>query len=424
MATSLEEQLLNIKKKAMGIGMSAGLIASLLATAMAPSALAAITIGSAGNVPVGGTSATAATFTFTEQAIASIPTNTAGSFTVTIAPAAPGAGSVSFVGTPSTAGSTGSLGATASIAGPVLTVNIAGSDVVNIESIIVTGLKISAAAGTSLGAITATLSAGTGSLAGAAAIFSGGGTATGTLAVGHGIGAASYLVNLTSPGCAFSNTGGTAGLYAFATSPESLAGTASAVVAGQQTLTITTVGGAANVHNANEVVSQTTGCAASSTLASPGTVVAALTYATLANPSVFPGENNSVAGGLTLLEPSIGFLPAASTFTFTITTPGVVFSTAPTITDNNAAMVLTAPVISVNRLTATVTVTTASTIAPALITLSGILYDVAASVPAGTFISVGRRDEWGAGRPAADEHQRRRLPRDHRHGAEPDGLHR
>jgi len=471
---------LNIKKKALGIGMSAGLIASLLATAVAPAALAAITIGSAGNVPVGGTSATAASFTFTEQAIASIPTNTAGSFTVTIAPAAPITGSVSFVGTPSTVGSTGSLGATASIAGSVLTVNIAGSDTGNIESIFVTGLKISAAAGTSLGAITATMSAGTGSLAGAAAIFSGGGTATGTLAVGHGVGALSYLVNLTSPGCAFSNTGGTAGLYAFATSPESLAGTASPVVAGQQTLTITTVGGAANVHNANEVVSQTTGCAASSTLASPGTVVAALTYNSLGNATVFPGENSQIASNLTLTEPSAGFLAVGSTFTFSILTPGVVFSTAPsvsvpmvqqqTITFGGAtanthavgttftqiqgaptsctasgtlvtaitvpvsSVVLTpttpacpflltagtvlngvftsnteqgpvtgvgaivsvpssniglsAAVVSASRTSATVTVTVAST-TPATITLSGILYDVLASVPTGTFVSVG-----------------------------------
>src|ERR1019366_2814117 len=132
-------ELLNIKKKALGIGMSAGLIASLFATAFVPAALAAITIGSAGNVPVGGTSATTATFTFTEQAINSIPTNTAGSFTVTIAPSSGLATNVSFVGTPSTALSTGSLGATASIAGNVLTVNIAGSDTANIESVIVTG---------------------------------------------------------------------------------------------------------------------------------------------------------------------------------------------------------------------------------------------------------------------------------------------
>src|ERR1019366_4720110 len=60
-------ELLNIKKKALGIGMSAGLIASLLATAVAPSVFASTAVVSAGVVPVGGTSATAASFQFCEN---------------------------------------------------------------------------------------------------------------------------------------------------------------------------------------------------------------------------------------------------------------------------------------------------------------------------------------------------------------------
>ncbi len=467
---------MNIKKKALGIGMSAGLIASLLATAIAPAALAAITIGSAGNVPVGGTSASNVSFQFTEQAIASIPTNAVGSFTVTIAPAAPGLGSVSFAGTPSTGASTGSLGATASIAGSVLTVNIAGSDTTQIESIFVTGLKISAAAGTSLGAITATLSAGTGSLAGAAAIFSGGGTATGTISAGIGAGATSVIVNVTSAGCIFRTTALSGNPLSFATSPETSNITAATGLGtpgvGQQTLTIVAT---ANVHNAAELVSEANGCAASATLASPGTVVAAITYSSAGNASVFPGENNSPASNLTLVEPSAGFLAAGSTFTYTILTPGVVFSTAPsvgsttsqqtitfgatgfahaagttltqvqgaptsctasgllvnailagatsgifqlttplcpflvtagtvgnvtlgapnseggpalTVTAATPPIGLSAAVVSASRTSATVTVTVAST-APATITLSGILYDLLASVPGGTFISVG-----------------------------------
>jgi hypothetical protein len=458
-------------KKAIGAGTSAALIASLLATAVAPSAFAAITVGSAGNVPVGGTSANNVSFTFTEQSIAAIPTNTAGSFTVTIAPASGPATNLSFVGTPSTAGSTGSLGASASIAGNVLTVNIAGSDTLNVESIFITGLKISAAAGTATGAITATLSAGTGSLAGAAAIFSGGGTATGTLAGGHGIGDTIFVVNVTSAGCNFTNTATSGNPLAFATSPESINITTAAPITvvppvGQQTLTL--AAGAASVHNAGEVVSETTGCASSTSLASPGTVVAALSYSSLDNYTVFPGESNQLGAPLTAVEPAAGFLPALSTLTYTITTPGVVFSTAPTvagsartapvdtisantlanptvvtttlahglqtgdtvtITGSNStptingvrtvtvlsattfsipvnvttagsagtvtpttlvgggAIGLSAAVISANRLSATVTVNTASVI-PATITLSNILYDVASTVTPGTFISV------------------------------------
>ena len=469
---------MNLAKKALSLGTSAALVASLLATVVAPSAFAAITVGSAGNVPVGGTSANPVSFAFTEQSAAAITTNAAGSFTVTIAPTGGTTATsfVSFVGTPITTSpaSTGSLGATASIAGNVLTVNIAGSDTANIETIFVSGLKISASSLAATGAISATLSAGTGSLAlggGPAAIFSGGGTATGTIATGIGVGATSVLVNVTSSGCNFSPTAGVGGSgnpLAFATSPETKNITTAGGLGvapsgpGQQTLAIVAT---ANVHNAGEVVSETTGCLASPTLASPGTVVAALAYSSADNATVYPGETNQPASNLTAVEPSAGFLPASSTFTYKITTPGVVFSTAPTVsvgitttitsnttgaativttstphgltvgnrvtitgstsipsingtwtvatvptttsftltappvvtTAGNAGtaidlgaasdVVLTAPVISTDRTSATVTVTTASTLA-STITLSNILYDVAATVTPGTFIDV------------------------------------
>ena len=378
-------------KKAISAATSAALLASLLATAVAPSAFAAVTVGSAGNVPVGGTSANNVSFTFTEQAIASLA-NSAGHFTVTIAPAAPGAGSVTFTGTPSLAGTPGSLGATASIVGSVLTVNFTNSDTANIESIFVTGLKIAAATGTTAGAITATLGIPAtvpnqfATAAAVATAFSAGGTATGTLAAGIGVGAIAAVVNVTSVGCNFSS----AGTLAFATSPESVAlttaGALGAPAVGQQALVI---GATASVHNAGEVVSETTGCAPTVTLASPGTVVSTITYSSAGNATVYPGENNQLGDSLSFVEPSAGFLAAASTFTFKILTPGVVFSTAPTVADNNAVMTLSAPVISADRLSATVTVSTASTVAGATITLSGILYDVATTVTSGTFVSVG-----------------------------------
>jgi hypothetical protein len=391
-------------KKAISAATSAALLASLLATAVAPSAFAAITVGSAGNVPVGGTSANNVSFTFTEQSIAAIPTNLAGSFTVTITPnGALGDNThLSFTGTPSTAGSTGSLGATASIAGNVLTVKIAGSDLNNVESIFVTGLKIKAATGTPLGAIVATLSGGTGSLAGPAGIFSAGGTASGFLATGVAVGDAAATVNVTTtPGCPFVTTAGTPGTFDFAagiagTSAESLEGTASpapavAPAAQVQTLTIkpTTPAGFASAHNAGDLVTQVTACGAVATIASPGTVVAAIDYESTGNATVFPGELSQSADRLTVAEPSAGFLAAASTFTFKILTAGVVFTTAPSISWDSTTGTLSAPVISADRLSATVTVKTASTDFPTLISLFNIKYDVAASVPAGTFISVG-----------------------------------
>ena len=62
---------MNLTKKVASVGISASLLASLFATALAPAALGAVTVNPAGLVPRGGTSANTVTFTFTEQAITS-----------------------------------------------------------------------------------------------------------------------------------------------------------------------------------------------------------------------------------------------------------------------------------------------------------------------------------------------------------------
>jgi hypothetical protein len=463
---------LNLAKKALSLGTSAALVASLLATVAAPAAFASVPIvGNAGNVPVGGTSAANVSFTFTEQTATSIATNASGSFTVTICDATlpvtvpPAAcsnpGGVSFSGTPSVVGSTGSLGASASLIAPnVLKVSISGSDTSSqgIESIFISGLKISASSTALAGAINATMGAFTGSLAAGAGIFSGGNTASGYISTNQLLsGQTSVAVTVVSTTCPF-----VVGTLNFVTSPESVAISAVSPATPvapnyQQTLTI---GAVANNHFVNEAVNETTACAASNALASPGTVVTALTYNTPNNPAVYPGENNSPAANLVLVEPSVGFLPASSTFTYTITTPGVVFSNVPTVSDGNTAtitansvasstvvttsaasglvtgnsvtitgsnstpsingtytvtvlspttfsipvavttagttgtvswgnaMVLSGPVLSASRTSVTVTVSTASSLLPATITLSGILYDVASTVPAGTYVAV------------------------------------
>ena len=458
-------------KKAISAATSAALVASLLATAFAPAAMAAVTVGSAGNVPVGGTSANNVSFTFTEQTATSLA-NSAGNFTVVIAPSIAGAGTVSFSGIPSVVGSTGSLGASASItgAGNVLAVSFAGSDTANIESIVISGLKISASSGFTAAqlvtpAITATITGFGGQFASAlavAAAFTPATSAQGTLSTGYAAGTTSVTVNVSGT-CAFAVTAGAIGTLDFATLPESknvtTAGALNTPGPGQQVLTIAATG---NNHQLGEAVSQANpACGSSVVLASPGTVVNAVTYASAGNATVFPGENNSPASNLSLTEPVAGFLAAASTFTFKIATAGVVFSSAPaiqgtaaitgisiaaaavvttatphglvsgqTVTISGAnstptidgsrvvtvlsattfsvpvtttiagttglvttaaalgGMVLSAPVLSADRLSATVTVTTAST-TPATIVLNNIRYDVASTVPAGTFVSVG-----------------------------------
>ena len=375
---------MNKFKKAISVGMSAALLASLMATIAAPVASASITGTSAGNVAQGSTSVGTASYLFTENSIAALP-NAAGSMTVTITPAAPGVGTVTWSGTP-VVSAPSSLGATASVAGNVLTINVAASDPANVETISISGLKVAASSTASPGAVVATLSAG---LIGTA--FSGGTvTATGKLAQAYGIGTTVFAVANDLGSCPFSGTNNVT------VGTEVLTGTTvsgpGVPVAGQQTFTTAAM---TNNHLANEVVSQTVPNCNILVLSSPATVVQALAYTSHGIPTVFPGENNSPAASVDLVEPAAGFLAVGNVITFTIDTAGVVFSNVPAAPTLFAGdIVLGAPVLAADRKSVSLTVTTASTVASGihffgtLLTSQGILYDVAATVPAGTFISL------------------------------------
>ena len=163
---------MNAMKNAIRLGLAVSLVASLAATMVAPVALASTSVSSAGTVPVGGTSAGSAAFTFTENTANAFPPS-GGTLIVTIRDAASGS-TVHFTGSPVVT-APGSLGATAAIGsgGTFFTITAAGSDVVNPEQVTVSGLRISADAGAALGAIIATLG---GTMAGAVT----GGTTTAT----------------------------------------------------------------------------------------------------------------------------------------------------------------------------------------------------------------------------------------------------
>jgi hypothetical protein len=391
---------LNKWKKAISVGMSASLLASLFTMIAASSAMAAVTVTSAGNVPLDGTSTGTATFVFTEQAIDSLAAG-AGSLTVEIGDSNDlvnntTANEVQWSGTPVVSGP-GSLGTkTATIAGDTLTVTWTNSDILNVESLTVTGLTIDADVGAETGAIKA-------QLGGAfIAAFQGGGTASGFLATGVSIGATAATVNVTTTGCAFVNTVGVvpdAGPFAFAagiagTSAESLDGTAGALnapLAGQQVLTITTAGGFTSAHNAGDVVTQTTACAPNGVLSSPGTVVNVAVLEEVTEEVVLPGENNQEAGDVTLTEILPGFFTSGATVTLTITTPGVTFSHPPlanaagteifSLAGTNVAQM------NPGLTTATWSVTTTSAVITT-VTFTDFDYDVAASVPIGTHVDL------------------------------------
>ena len=129
---------------------------------------ASVTVTGVGTVQRGGSSAPTLSLSFNEASVAAIPRGP-GSFTVTLSDSAGTGAGLSFLGTPSTAKSPGSLGASATVSGNVLTVEIVDSDTLNIEPIIVTGLGIAASSTAALGTIEATMGAFTGSLAGGVA---------------------------------------------------------------------------------------------------------------------------------------------------------------------------------------------------------------------------------------------------------------
>jgi hypothetical protein len=391
---------LNKFRKAISVGMSAALLASLFTAIVAAPASAAVTVAGVGAVAVGATSAGTATFTFAEDAIDSFA-NAGGSFDLWIgdsndvAPVvgavAPTASELSFSGTPSVAGSTGSLGAGATIAGNTLHVTIAGSDTLHKESIIVTGLKIKVAAGAETGAMVAQLFNFVGSIT--VGGIQAGGTASGTLDIGYPIGTGAVVVNLTTTGCEFVNTAGAPGAYAFATSPESFEGTTAAAAGGQQTLTLT--GTTAAVHQAGEVVTQSNACAANGRISSPGSVVNAALFDSAGNPTVFPGESNSPAANL-FLDEQVADLFDTTTITLTINTAGVTFSTRPVL-DPLSNTVLPIPgatddedqnfTLTADRKSASVVF--AGTAGLDEMTIYNIFYDVAATVPGGTYVEVG-----------------------------------
>jgi hypothetical protein len=133
----------------------------------APPAFVNVTVTGVGTIQRGGSSGATLDLSFNEAGIAAIARGP-GSFHVTLLDHAGSGSTVSFLGTPSTAKSPGSLGASATMSGNVLTIDILDSDTLNIEPIIVTGLGIGASSTAALGAIEATMGGFTGSLAGGA----------------------------------------------------------------------------------------------------------------------------------------------------------------------------------------------------------------------------------------------------------------
>ncbi len=384
---------MNKFKKAISVGMSAALLASLFTVIAAGSVFATTTVVSAGSVPRGGTSTGTVTITLTENSatcLAELVDPVASTITINDIDG----GDVTWSGTP-VVSAPGSLDATATIAADVLTVDTDDSSDAVQEQIIITGLTIKAASTATPGAIAATLddnTAGDGT-GGPNCWTATTRTATGTVSVGIAATSTSVIINV-SGSCQFVVSAGAPGPLSFATLPETVeitvAGALDTPGAGQQTLGIDAT---ENNHQLGESVSQadvpiSVTCPA--TLSSPGTVVDALEQ-TATSVGVFPGENNQPAGTTTVSEANLGFLGAGTVVTFTLTA-GVLFSggaASPTIdeiVETTFLLTSTTCAVSVDRKSCTATVDTAETVGLASFILNGIFVDLAATVPQGTAV--------------------------------------
>jgi hypothetical protein len=134
------------------------------APTVVPPAFASVTVTGVSAIRRGGASSGTLALSFAEAGVAAFARG-AGSFEVTISDHAGFGSTVHFTGSPSTARSPGSLGATAAISANVLTISILDSDTVNIEPIIVTDIGIAASSAAALGSIDAAMGGFTGSLA-------------------------------------------------------------------------------------------------------------------------------------------------------------------------------------------------------------------------------------------------------------------
>lgn len=376
---------MSIKRKLGGVGLSATLLASLFATAAAPVALGATSVSGFGTVvqPFGTATSTSGpiSVSFTENTAGSFGTTGAGSITVAILDKNGASAGITLTGTP-TVTAPGYAGVTASLSGNTIVITSTGPwDTGLLESLAVGGVTVRITSAVPTGAMIAQVTNTSGDLA--LASFTAGSPASGLLLNTEAIGSTALEIAL-SGSCAFVNA--PAGSNYFAGTTDLGGGTAGAVAAGQQTVTLTT--GLTAPLAAGTAITQSNACAATVpfTLTSPGTVVAG-TQLTAATPTVIqPGENNQAAATVTLTEAPGAKVIGVGTLTFTIA--GGLFSLSPTVTYGGGITGGSTCSISFDRTSCTVSITGQSTAGGGTVTLSNIQADIAASASAGGTVTI------------------------------------
>ncbi len=143
---------MNRWRKAISVGLTTALVGSLLATAGAPAALAALGSTFAGNITPGGASSAAFTLSFAEDSVNDFGD---GSFTVAVLSSAGADAHITWdtSSVPSVTRNLGVGGATVGFSSDTLVVSVTGTDVSKIDAFTVGNLKVKATAGAAQGAV-------------------------------------------------------------------------------------------------------------------------------------------------------------------------------------------------------------------------------------------------------------------------------
>jgi hypothetical protein len=381
---------LNRFRKALSVGVSAALLASLF-TMTAGSALAAtytgFTVTGVGSIATDGTTG-AISIAVAEDGIDGWATglNTI-EFTIEDAQGN-GTGTVDWRGTPVVTGAPGSLTDIAvSRSLNVLTVTFDNSNNTQAENFTLSGMTIKTV-GAAVGAIRLVAVATAGVPGG---IAMGTGTASGVLLNDEAVGSTALEITCDTGSFEFAVTDANNGNLAIAAPDAESRGI---TAAGTCAASSATVPALTSFHAADTVVTQSVGVAG--LLTAPATVVATLYTNVEDSPqTVLPGEQNQTMDvGFELGEPIAGTLKVGTVVTFKIDTAGVTFSSAPGLEIGGDIVLVDGLVcpLSFDRTSCSVTVKTKSTVADDFEQIEleedDWSLDVAASVPLGTKISI------------------------------------
>jgi hypothetical protein len=369
----LEVLTLNIRRKAFSIGASAALLASVFASAGAPSVLATSAATNVGTILRGGAASTATTtITVNEDTVNQWAD---GSVTLTLTDSAAGS-TISFSGTPvcTATGTPGITCAAAVLSGAgtndVLKVTVTGTSTTRTDGLTVTGLKIKAMLAAPTGAVSLTSSADGIGLSNVSA------TASGILNAAVIATATSlpYILNAGSPAFQVSATNKVA---IGAPNAESVAVT---VVGGAALTTAAT----ASPHAPGVTLTQTVSIPFSVTVAT----VSDTTTLSSAGTAVFVSNTANQCGSLlTLALGYAGYVAKGTVVTFHIVTAGVQFSGLSGLGSWEGVANGTS-VLSLDRQTITYTTGSTTVVDGSVVTYGGCGYDVAAGVPNGTAVEV------------------------------------